>query len=172
MNINYMKTFRFNLLFILTMIMSSLLELRAQNSYEVDIDGIMLNSSMTKEEVIAKFGEPDSYYINDDGSLVGLVETYVYGDNTLSFMNNELNGFYICDERWPVMNDIFVGGLKVGDNICVFDKKEQLQLLKHNRLPDTYWILDNPIHESTPDFNVMITLSDNRITSISYTETY
>ena len=59
---NYMKTFRFNLLFILTMIMSSLLELRAQNSYEVDIDGIMLNSSMTKEEVIAKFGEPDSYY--------------------------------------------------------------------------------------------------------------
>ena len=48
---NYMKTFRFNLLFILTMIMSSLLELRAQNSYEVDIDGIMLNSSRLKRNV-------------------------------------------------------------------------------------------------------------------------
>lgn len=167
-----MKRFCFNLLFILTLNMSSLLELRAQESYQVDIDGVMLYTSMTKVEVIAQFGEPDNYYINDDGSLVCLVETYVYGDNTLSFTDNYLNGFYICDKRWAVMNDIFVGGLKVGDNISVFDNIEHLQLLKHNRLPDTYLILDNPLRENAPDFNVMITLSGHIITSISYNETY
>lgn len=93
--------------------MSSLLELRAQESYEVDIDGVMLYTSMTEEEVIAKFGEPDDYYINDYESLVCLEETYVYGDNALTFRDNELNGFYICDKRWAVMNDIFVDGLKM-----------------------------------------------------------
>ena len=166
-----MKRYRFSLLFIVIIVTSCIFELQAQDTYKVDIDGIMLNSSMTKEDIIAKFGHPDNYYINDDGSLVAHIETYVYGDNSLSIMNNKLNGFYICDGRWKVMHDIFPEGLQVGDNISVFNNKKQLQLLKHNRLPDTYWILDNPIHENAPDFNVMITVSNNVIVSICYNET-
>ena len=78
-----------------------------------DVEGIETGTYMTRSQVIAKFGEPDNYYINDYGPLVCLEETYVYGDNALTFRDNELNGFYICDKRWAVMNDIFVDGLKM-----------------------------------------------------------
>ena len=47
-----MKRYRFSLLFIVIIVTSCIFELQAQDTYKVDIDGIMLNSSMTKEDII------------------------------------------------------------------------------------------------------------------------
>ena len=140
----------------------------AQESYKVDVKHVTLYEKLTKEEIVEKFGEPDNYYISDDENLAAVVEIYEYGENALLFMDHEFEGFEIRDQRWSVMNDCFCGGLKVGDNISVFHDKGQLKLLKHERMADTFWILDNPLPGNAPDTYVMITTSDGIITAISY----
>ena len=123
----------------------------AQIRYPIDVADVKLGAKMSKEQVIAKFGVPDDYHVSDDGSLVGFVETYFYGKNSLSFMNGEFNGFDIYDARWNVMSDCFENGLRVGMPLSVIAKNTRYRLLQHNRIKNTYWILDNPVPENTPD---------------------
>ncbi len=139
----------------------------AQESYKVDVNHVPVYEKLTRAEIVEKFGEPDDYRITDDG-LVGFEEIYVYGENALLFMDHEFEGFVIHDQSWSVMNDSFPGGLKVGDDISVFNDKNQLKLLNHERLADKFWILDDPLPENAPDTYIMITVSENKISAISY----
>lgn len=139
----------------------------AQESYKVDVNHVPVYEKLTKDEIVERFGEPDDYRITDDG-VFGFAEVYVYGENKLLFMDHEFEGFDIHDQSWSVMNDSFPGGLKIGDNISVFNDKNQLKLLKHERLADTFRILDNPLPENAPDTYIMITVSENKISAIWY----
>ena len=142
----------------------------AQISYPIDVAGIRLYSTLTEERVVEIFGTPDDHYVSDDGSLVGFVETYFYGKNSLSFVNGKLNGFDVHDDNWVVMSECFENGLRVGMPLSIITKDTRYRLLPHNRLKDTYWILDDPLPENVPDAYIMITVSEGKIVTISYNE--
>ena len=54
-----------------------------------DVDSVCVDTVMTKEEVIARFGEPDRYQYNDDGPD-GIDDCYHYGKSFIKFHDNVL----------------------------------------------------------------------------------
>ncbi len=86
-------------------------------AYAQDVEGVEIDSVMTYGQVVAKFGVPDKFEVQDadfpDGAKIWY---YKYGKNELVFSNTDgLIGFYIYDDRFSLITNYLEGGLKVGD---------------------------------------------------------
>ncbi len=79
-----------------------------------DVDSVRVWTVMTKEEVIARFGEPDRYQYNDAGPD-GIDECYHYGKSFIKFHDNEFIEFSICDSSFVALKCSIPGGVRVGD---------------------------------------------------------
>ena len=145
--------------------------LSAQESYKLAVNGIELYSEMSYDDMAAKFGLPDSYYVEDDG-LVSFSNVYFYGNNTLTIEDGKLCGFSVADDRWGISISVsgIVYNLYSGDSITIFEDHEKLKLLEHPRLPETFWIIDDPLPNNPPDTYLMVECSNGKIVSISYNE--
>ena len=79
-----------------------------------DVDSVCVDTVMTKEEVIARFGEPDRYQYNDAGPD-GIDECYHYGKSFIKFHDNVFIEFSICDSSFVALKCSIPGGVRVGD---------------------------------------------------------
>lgn len=66
-----------------------------------DLEGVDFGDALTKEQVIAKFGQPNEY-ISYDPEIGDLYETYVYDDYLLEFHDSCLFQFYISSKNFAV----------------------------------------------------------------------
>ncbi len=97
------------------------------SAQEVDVNGMYIGRIYSRQEVVAKFGEPDYAYTG----RIGVSPEYhnmfnawcqycKYGENILQF-NEEGDGsfcaFNIYDKGFVVMKDYRKGGFKIGDEI-------------------------------------------------------
>ena len=91
---------------------------------QIWVNGVdVFTTKMTKEEVIAKFGEPTEYEVNDSGDN-GVNVWYHYNNDIIRFKDNHLIGFTIKTNKFTVR----VNGLDL--NISVGDKFSVLEPLK------------------------------------------
>ncbi len=88
-------------------------------TYAQDIEGIEVCTKMTHEQVIAKFGTPDSVKSrNADWPEESKIRSYKYGKNKLVFSDYDgLIEFVIEDNRFALIKNYINGGLKVGDSL-------------------------------------------------------
>ncbi len=92
---------------------------------QIAVNGIEVDTKMTKSEVIAKFGEPDrysynyNYNYNDAGMVEGIDEWYLYADSSLHFNNNLFIGFTVCDKNFSVTLGGLDSDITVGDKFSV-----------------------------------------------------
>ena len=88
---------------------------------QIWVNGVdVFTTKMTKEEVIAKFGEP-TYYRYYDSQDNGVDEWYHYTDDILMFNDNSFNGFSICSNRFKVRLEGLDCDVKVGDKFSILD---------------------------------------------------
>ena len=86
---------------------------------QIAVNGIEVDTKMTKSEVIAKFGEPDRYSYNDAGMVEGIDEWYIYADGSLHFNNNLFIGFTVIGKSFAVTLDGLDSDITVGDKFSV-----------------------------------------------------
>lgn len=80
-----------------------------------DIDGIDIGDTITKEQMIAKFGNPDSY--SENNGEFGKDRDYMYGQTWIQTIDNKLENFVICDKRFKVLSKYIPTGVRVGDKL-------------------------------------------------------
>lgn len=84
-------------------------------AFAQDIDGIDIGDTITKEQMIAKFGKPDSYSEND--GEFGIDRDFMYGQTWIQAIDNKLESFVICDERFKILSKYIPTGVRVGDKL-------------------------------------------------------
>lgn len=129
-----------------------------------DVEGVAIDSLMTKAQVIEKFGEPEKYSWKDYSEIDGIYERYRYGEDSLLFVNEQLYSFSVKTPRWSVLVYMIEGGVRVGDP---FSKLSPL----NPQLAD--WIKDNTDSETyyipSGDFPILIDVKEGKIKSVSFT---
>lgn len=129
--------------------------------YDLDVEGVMMDSLMTKSQVIAKFGEPDEYLFYDY-DIDGTYEWYHFGENSLLFINERLYSFSVSNTEWAILTNHFDVGVKVGDNIA---KLSVLAPETNGESQYTLWCYE--------DFLMVINVNENDIiTNINFTFRY
>ena len=126
-----------------------------------DVDSVCVDTVMTKEEVIARFGEPDEYEFYDAGPD-GIDEYYHYGKSFIKFHDNEFIEFSICDSSFVALKCSIPGGVRVGDPF------EVLAPLSRRR---AHWIKGEGyalFHDT--DCMVFVNISEGKIVSIYYSD--
>ena len=102
----------------LTAVMMSIFSITA--NAQIWVNGIEKYTKMTKEQVIAKFGEPTKYRYYDSQDN-GVDEWYHYTDDILMFNDNSFNGFSICSDKFTVRLEGLDSEVKVGDKFSVLE---------------------------------------------------
>ena len=87
---------------------------------QIWVNGIEKYTKMTKEQVIAKFGEPTNYRYYDSQDN-GVDERYFYNGSMLHFNDESFNGFSIKDSRFKVRLEGLDSEVKVGDKFSVLE---------------------------------------------------
>ena len=126
-----------------------------------DVDSVCVDTVMTKEEVIARFGEPDEYEFYDAGPD-GIDECYHYGKSFIKFHDNVFIEFSICDSSFVALKCSIHGGVRVGDPF------EVLAPLSPRR---AHWIKGECyalFHDT--DCMVFVDISEGKIDSIYYSD--
>ena len=126
-----------------------------------DVDSVCVDTVMTKEEVIARFGEPDEYEFYDAGPD-GIDECYHYGKSFIKFHDNVFIEFSICDSSFVALKCSIPGGVRVGDPF------EVLAPLSPRR---AHWIKGECyalFHDT--DCMVFVDISEGKIDSIYYSD--
>lgn len=126
-----------------------------------DVDSVCVDTVMTKEEVIARFGEPDEYEFYDAGPD-GIEEYYHYGKSFIKFHDNVFIEFSICDSSFVALKCSIPGGVRVGDPF------EVLAPLSPRR---AHWIKGECyalFHDT--DCMVFVDISEGKIDSIYYSD--
>lgn len=130
--------------------------------YNLDIEGVMMDSLMTKDQVIEKFGEPDKFSMkNSFLDTEAKYERYDYEKAMLLFIDEMLYAFSVSHSEWSVLNTYIEGGVRVGDNIS---KIASLKPEPANWLGEGVYYLC-----CYEDFNMIInTTSEGVITNINF----
>ena len=126
-----------------------------------DVDSVCVDTVMTKEEVIARFGEPDEYEFYDAGPD-GIEEYYHYGKSFIKFHDNVFIEFSICDSSFVALKCSIPEGVRVGDPF------EVLAPLSPRR---AHWIKGECyalFHDT--DCMVFVDISEGKIDSIYYSD--
>ena len=88
---------------------------------QIWVSGIEVCTKMTKEEVIAKFGEPIKCEVNDSGDN-GIDVWYYYDDDShFVFKDNCFIEFTICSNRFKVSLDGLDCDVTVGDKFFILE---------------------------------------------------
>ena len=87
---------------------------------QIWVNGIEVCTKMTKEEVIAKFGEPTRYRYYDSQDN-GVDERYFYDKTMLHFNDESLNGFSIKNNRFKVSLEGLDCDVTVGDKFTILE---------------------------------------------------
>ncbi len=83
-------------------------------SFAQDVEGVEIDSVMTYNQIVAKFGEPTRYWSHE--TEFGLDEEFYYDENLLYFgWGNKFLNFYISSNQFRVLTKDIEGGIKVGD---------------------------------------------------------
>lgn len=85
---------------------------------QIAVNGVEVDTKMTKSEVIAKFGEPDKYLYQDSGDN-GVNEWYHYGKTHFVFKDEYFIEFTVCDKNFSVTLGGLDSDITVGDNFSV-----------------------------------------------------
>ena len=122
-----------------------------------DLEGID-STKLTKEQVIAKFGQPNEY-ISYDPEIGDLYETYVYDDYLLEFHDSCLFQFYISSKNFAVFTKDVDGGIRVGDSL---EKVLNSDLKPHY----SAWYDDNTYYQYFFDLRINYRIKDGIIVEI------
>ena len=95
---------------------------------QIAVNGIEVDTKMTKSEVIAKFGEPDRYSYNDAGMVEGIDEWYIYADGSLHFNNNLFIGFTVIGKSFAVTLGGLDSDITVGDKFSVLSPLNLIEM--------------------------------------------
>ena len=88
---------------------------------QICVNGIEVFTKMTKEEVIAKFGEPIKCEVNDSGDN-GIDVWYYYDDDShFVFKDNCFIEFTICSNRFKVSLEGLDCDVTVGDKFSILE---------------------------------------------------
>ena len=89
-------------------------------NYVLDVNGVELWDTLSKEDFIKKFGVPTKIH-NEDGALDWPGEPkhrmYYYDDSYFETYDGEFNSFYIKSPEYKVLTKYFKAGIGVGDHI-------------------------------------------------------
>ena len=126
---------------------------------QIAVNGVEVDTKMTKSEVIAKFGKPDRYSYNDAGMVEGIDEWYLYADSSLHFNNNLFIGFTVCDKNFSVTLGGLDSDITVGDKFSVLSPLNLIEMDWYEK--DWYCVYYN-------DVKVSFEVKDGIITCIDY----
>lgn len=111
-----------------------------------DVNGIEVGTILTKDILIAKFGDPTRYIEQDSGDN-GINKWYYFGDNYFHVKDDVFDEFSIVDSSFVAFTNHVKGGLKIGDPISLLDNFKYGAPKKET---DTCYILfhtaDNPVY--------------------------
>ncbi len=126
---------------------------------QIAVNGVEVDTKMTKSEVIAKFGKPDRYSYNDAGMVEGIDERYIYADGSLHFNNNLFIGFTVIGKSFAVTLGGLDSDITVGDKFSVLSPLNLIEMDWYEK--DWYCVYYN-------DVKVSFEVKDGIITCIDY----
>ena len=132
------------------------------NASGQDIEGFDFEMTISKAQVIAKFGDPVRYSSHD--SEFGVDEWYKYNGFHMHFCANQLVGFGVEKRGIRVLTKVLSGGVQVGDNIS---KLSSLKLTKNgvNEQGETIYEYVYKFYDVDP---LCICVKNNIITGFYY----
>ncbi|MCQ2118427.1 MAG: hypothetical protein MJY84_00725 [Bacteroidales bacterium] len=108
----------------IAMLMLSCSLVFAQKHYEMDLNGLEIGQTYTKEQVVARLGKPTLY--RSYQSEFGLGESYYYGEKKTTELDFQRNGeftfFTLAEKNMPILTKTIAGGICVGENISAMKK--------------------------------------------------
>lgn len=127
-----------------------------------DIDGIDGCFMMSKNMVVARFGEPQKYIVtNSYSDQEAKVELYSYGNGDwIEFVNEVMYSFCVRTPRWPVLVNMIEGGVRIGDSFT--------KLASCNPQPVDWLNVSNMYYIPNGDFPIFISTVDNIITQVKF----
>ncbi len=131
------------------------------NIYAQDVDGVDCSFMMSKNMVIARFGEPEEYTLDYD-DYGDKIEGYDYGNGDwIEFVNGVMYGFCVSTPRWPVLVNMVEGGIRIGDPFSKLASFNPQPVDWLDGVSDMYYI-------PSGDFPIFISTSDNIITQVDF----
>ena len=113
--------------------------------YNRDVNGVETGTILTREMVIAEFGEPSGYEEQDSGDN-GIDKYYYYGDNYIHTNDDVFDEFAIRDNAWSAFTNHIEGGVKVGDPLSKLDTfKYGKPIKKKETRYRLFYTSDNPV---------------------------
>ena len=88
--------------------------------YERDVNGVRIGTMLTREQIVAEFGEPTKYEEQDSGDN-GVDRWYYYGESYIHTQDHIFEEFAVSDTNFIVLTLQISGGLKVGDPLSKLD---------------------------------------------------
>ena len=125
-----------------------------------DLEGVDFGDALTKEQVIAKFGQPNEYtkVIYSEGEDE-VYETYIYENNRLEFRDSHFFQFYISSKNFAVFTKDIDGGIRVGDSL---EKVLNSDLKPHY----SAWYDEDTYHQYYYDLRIYYRIKDGIIVEI------
>lgn len=134
-----------------------------------DIEGLLIGSNVTKEQVIKVFGVPTKYVANDWPAQCEFKhEWFVYESNagpadlTIELADDYLDSFTISSQGYCVFTTIIKNGIKVGDDFSVL--KNILKIEKTEAKNGGIWYRDYSFMDTWNQ--VYIFVKDGKIAEI------
>lgn len=118
--------------------------------YSRDVNGVCVGTILTRDQVVAKFGEPTRYVEQDSGDN-GVNRYYYYGNSYIHTKAHVFDEFGISDAAFAVCTLQIAGGLKVGDPLSkldnfVFGKPKFIKTVDDMLRYRLFYTSDNPVH--------------------------
>lgn len=88
--------------------------------YERDVNGVKVGMRLTREQVVAKFGEPTRYVEQDSGDN-GVDRYYYYGNTYIHTNEHIFDEFALRDAAFTAFTTQISEGLKVGQPLSKLD---------------------------------------------------
>ena len=88
--------------------------------YDRDVNGVWVGAILTRDQVIAKFGEPTKFMEKDSGDN-GVDRHYYYGKSYIHTNDHIFDEFALRDATFTAFTLQIEGGLKVGDPLSKLD---------------------------------------------------
>ena len=88
--------------------------------YQRDVNGIKVGTRLTREQVVAEFGEPTRYVEQDSGDN-GVNRYYYYGKSYIHTKDHVFDEFAVSDTSFVAFTLQIEGGLKIGDPLSKLD---------------------------------------------------
>lgn len=118
--------------------------------YERDVNGVRIGTRLTRDRVVAEFGEPTRYEEQDSGDN-GINRWYYYGDTYIHTKDHIFDEFAVCDASFAVFTLQIHGGLTIGDPLSkldnfIYGKPEFVKTVDDTLRYRLFDGSDNPVH--------------------------